>query len=269
VNADELFKEGRLREAVSAALAGVREHPTDTARRLFLAELLSFSGELERADNQLDALTSLDPTLLPLVHSFRQLIRAEQARQEFFAQGRMPEFLDTPDEVVRLLLEGSIAIREGATPEATRLLSQAEEARPALAGVCNGQPFRDFRDLDDLCSGILEILAANGQYYWVPMERIESLEFRKPARPRDLLWRRTHLIIRDGPDLEAVCPVIYAGAAAEADDPHRLGRATTWRGGDGTPVRGVGQRTFLVGEEAIPILEIEAVAFRPPTASGS
>src|SRR4029077_19094874 len=94
---------------------------------------------------------------------------------------------------------------------------------------------------------------------------IESLEFREPARPRDLLWRRTHLIIRDGPDIEVFCPVLYAGSSAEADDSLRLGRATDWRGGDGTPVRGVGQRTFLVGEEATPILEVQTVTFDPPT----
>jgi type VI secretion system protein ImpE len=246
---------------LAAALADVREHPTDTARRLFLAELMSFSGELERADNQLDALGHNDPQAMPLIHLFRLLVRAEQARQDFFAQGRMPEFPGAPDAVVRRLLEASIQVRQGALAEAVGLLEQVEEQRPKLAGECNGQPFGDFRDLDDLSCCILEVLTTNGQYYWVPLTRVESIEFREPARPRDLLWRRTHLVIRDGPDIEVFCPVVYAGSAAEADDMLRLGRATDWRGGDGTPVRGIGQRTFLVGEEATPILEIQNVTF--------
>jgi type VI secretion system protein ImpE len=261
VNAHELFEAGRLRDALAAALGGVREHPTDTARRLFLAELLSFSGELERADNQLDALGHNDPQAMALIVLFRHLVRAEQARQDFFARGRMPEFPGPPEAAVRLLLEASIRIREGAPAEAVRLLDQAEEGRPKPAGACNGQPFADFRDLDDLTSGILEVLTMNGQYYWVPLARVESIEFREPARPRDLLWRRTHLILRDGADIEAFCPVLYPGSAAEADDLLRLGRATDWRGGDGAPVRGVGQRSFLVGEEATPILEIQTVTF--------
>jgi type VI secretion system protein ImpE len=265
VTAHELFEGGRLREAVTAALADVREHPTDTARRLLLAELLCFAGELERADNQLDALGHHDAQALPMIQMFRQLLRAEQARHDFFGQGRIPEFPGTPDDVVRQLLEASIRVREGAAAEAVALLDQVEAARPKPAGACNGQPFADFRDLDDLTSCVLEVLTMNGQYYWVPLARIESLEFREPVRPRDLLWRRTHLVMSDGPDIEVFCPVLYAGSAAEADDALRLGRATDWRGGDGMPVRGVGQRTFLVGEEATPILEIQSVTFGSAT----
>ena len=158
-------------------------------------------------------------------------------------------------------------LRAGATPEAIRLLTRVEEERPRPAGACNGQRFEDFRDLDDLTSCVLEVLTVNGQYYWVPLARIESLDFHEPARPRDLLWRRAHLVIRDGPDIEMFCPVLYAGSAAEPDDLLRLGRSTDWRGGDEAPVRGVGQRTFLVGEEARPILEIQALAFDPPPPS--
>jgi len=261
VNTHELFKAGQLREALAASLAEVREHPTDTARRLFLAELLSFSGELERADNQLSALGQNDPQAMALILLFRHLVRAEQARQDVWTQGRMPEFSGHPDAAVRLLLEAAIRVREGALAEAVGLLDQAEEQRTKLAGTCNGQPFSDFRDLDDLTACILEALTMNGQYYWVPLARIETIEFREPARPRDLLWRRTHLILRDGADIEVFCPVLYPGSAAETDDMLRLGRATDWRGGDGAPVRGVGQRTFLVGEEATPILEIQTVTF--------
>ena len=80
-------------------------------------------------------------------------------------------------------------------------------------------------------------------------------------RPRDLLWRRAHLIVRGGPDGEVFLPVLYPGAAGEADEQIRLGRSTDWRGGDAVPVRGVGQRTFLVGEDARPILELQTVTF--------
>jgi protein involved in temperature-dependent protein secretion len=53
-------------------------------------------------------------------------------------------------------------------------------------------------------------------------------------------------------------------AATEADDRLRLGRMTDWRGGDGTPVRGFGQRVFAVGGEARTVLEMHTVAFNPP-----
>ena len=154
---------------------------------------------------------------------------------------------------MRLLLEASIRVREGALAEAAALLDQAEEQRPKVVGTCDGQPFEDFRDLDDLTACVLEVLTSNGKYYWVPIAQVESIEFHEPARPRDLLWRRTHLIVRDGPDGEVFLPALYPGAAAEADDLIRLGpRDRLARRRRRRRSAGVGQRTFLVGDEATP-----------------
>jgi type VI secretion system protein ImpE len=264
VNAGELYRAGRLREAVAAALEDVRNHPTDSGRRLFLGELLCFAGDLDRADNQLDALGHGDPQILPWVVTFRQLIRAEQWRRDFFAQGRPPEFLVPADAAAKLLLEASIRIREGAEDEAARLLTEAEDARPRSPGTRDGRPFEDFRDLDDRTGGVLEVLTSGGTYYWVPIHQVESIEFHEPTRARDLLWRRTHLIVRDGPDGEVYVPALYEPADA-ADEQLRLGRQTDWRGGDGTPIRGVGQRTFLVGDDAAPILELKQLGFVDPS----
>ncbi len=260
----DLYRAGKLKEAVAAALEEVRSHPTDSGRRLFLSELLCFTGELERADNQLDALGHGDPQIMPWIVEFRQLIRAEQARRDFFALGRPPEFLTRPEGAVKLLLEASIRLREGALQEAALLLDQAEDSRPRVSGTCDGRPFHDLRDLDDQTSCILEVLTTNGTYYWVPIAQVESIEFHEPARSRDLFWRRTHLIVRDGPDGEVYFPVIYPGATDQSDDLIRLGRQTDWRGGDATPVRGIGQRIFLVGDEARPILELKTITFQLP-----
>jgi type VI secretion system protein ImpE len=264
VSASELFRAGNLKEAVATALEEVRSHPTDSGRRLFLSELLCFAGDLERADNQLDALGHGDPQIMPWVVTFRQLIRAEQARRDFFAQGRLPEFLAPPEGAVKLLLEASIRVREGAFQEAALLLDQAEELRPRVSGTSDSSSFVDFRDLDDQTSCVLEVLTTNGTYYWIPISHVESIEFHQPERSRDLFWRRTHLVVRDGPDGEVYLPVLYPGAAEESDDSLRLGRQTDWREGEAAPVRGVGQRTFLVGEEARPILELKTITFEPP-----
>ena len=52
-----------------------------------------------------------------------------------------------------------------------------------MAGTCDGRPFEDSRDLDDLTSCVLEVLTSDGSYYWVPIADVESIEFRPPARP--------------------------------------------------------------------------------------
>lgn len=266
MNAHDLFHSGNLSEAIKAALDDVRLHPADPSRRFLLCELLCFAGDLERADRHLDLIRQGqdEPQMVLLVHIFQQLIRGEQARQQFFAEGRLPEFYATPNAAVRLLLEASILVREGAPAEAAGRLARAEEERPRVVGKCNGQPFQDLRDLDDRTSCILEVIAGDGRYYWLPIDEVESIEFRAPERPRDLLWRRSRLVIRNGLNGEVFLPALYAGTHAEDDDRTRLGRATDWRGDESSPTRGVGQRMFLVGDEARPIMEFATLQVDAP-----
>jgi type VI secretion system protein ImpE len=266
MNASEHYKAGRLQAAIDAAIEDVKKAPTNPAPRGLLAELLCYTGEWERADKQLDALGHQDPAVMVGVALVRQLIRAAQARDDFYASGRVPEFLDPPPPVVKMHLEASILLREGKNAEAAKLLDEAETQRPHVSGTCNGQPFADLRDTDDLTSCIFEVLTSTGKYYWIPMERVETIEFRAPARPRDLLWRPARMVVRDGPDGEVYLPTLYAGAHAEKDDQFRLGRATDWR--EGPPVRGVGQRTFLVGDAGMAILEMQTLAINAPAAQG-
>jgi type VI secretion system protein ImpE len=262
MNAHELFDAGKLNDAIAAALEDVKKAPTDTGKRGFLAELLCFAGDLERADKQLDALGHQDPQVMVGVSLFRQLIRAEQARQQFYTEGRLPEFLNqevTPD--LRRHLEAAVLVREGKTSDAVTLLSQGESERPKLTGTCNGQPFDEFRDLDDLTASFFEVLTSTGKYYWIPLNRVDSCEFTKPARPRDLLWRMAHMSVSGGPEGEVFLPVLYAGSHAKADDAIRLGRSTEWQGEPGSLVRGSGQRMYLAGGDGVSIMELETLTF--------
>jgi type VI secretion system protein ImpE len=267
MGANEQYQSGDLRGALAAATEEVRKHPADTSRRGFLTELLCAAGELERADRQLDALGQQDPQAALGVSMFRQLIRAEQARQQFYSEGRVPEFLAEISPLLRLHLEGSLLLREGQGTEAAAVLAKAEGQRPHVSGTSDGRSFDDLRDLDDLTAPVFEVLTSTGKFYWIPIEQVELVEFRAPARPRDLLWRRARMVVRGGPDGEVFLPVVYAGTSGEADDRLKLGRATEWRGGDGTPVRGLGQRTFLVGDEAVPILELKELTIQAPAGS--
>jgi type VI secretion system protein ImpE len=261
MNASELYRAGHLNEAIAAAAEQVKKHPSDGAQRGLLCELLCFAGDLERADKHLDLLYEQDPESAIGLSMFRQVIRAEQARRQFYEEGRLPEFLETPSDHLKRYLEASIRIREGDLSEAAALLDEAEEQRPSVPGEADGQPFGDIRDLDDLLAPLLEVLTSTGKYYWIPLERVELIEFRPPKRPRDLLWRRARMVVRGGPDGEVFLPALYAGSHAEADDQARLGRLTDWRGGADGPVRGVGQRTFLVGEVDRPVLELTTLRF--------
>ena len=266
MNTQELYEVGQLDEAVQAAVEDVKKHPADAGKRSLLAELLCFTGDLERADKQLDAVGKTDPDAMIVISMFRHLLRAETARREFYEQGHVPEFIDKPSEELQLRLEASIRIREDDPGGAAELLAKAEEIRPAVACECNGKAVEDFRDLDDLASSFFEVLTSNGKYYWIPINRVETVEFRVPERPRELLWRPAHMVVRGGPDGEVFLPTLYAGSHAHEDDRVRLGRFTDWLGDQGAPVRGIGQRMFLSGEEDLSMLELEQISIDNPVA---
>jgi type VI secretion system protein ImpE len=259
MNAGEHFQAGDLPAAIAAATEAVKSSPSDQTARGLLAELLCFSGDLERADKQLDALMQLDPQTGLGATLFRQLIRAEQARQDFFRDGRVPEVLEQPSPHLQLRLKASVALRAGETREAEALIAEAEEGRTAISGQHDGERFEDFRDLDDLTASVFEVLTSTGKYFWIPMDLVELIEFRPYERPRDLLWRRCRMIVRNGPDGEVYLPTLYAGTKDSTDQQVRLGRATDWQGE--SLVRGAGQRTFLVGEQDKPILELGTLEF--------
>ena len=260
-SASSLFRAGKLDDAIAAAQAGLRKAPTDLGARVLLAELLIFSGNLERADVILDAASTIDPSTAMVVAEFRQLIRADMARRQLFRDGRVPEFLGEPTEAQRLQLAALVALRENNLTEAAQQAAQAEAARPRTVGKHNGTAFDDFRDVDDLLAGSFEVLTTTGKYFWIPTERVLSCEFHAPKRPRDLFWRRASMSVDQGPDGDVYIPVIYA-TDADTTELQRLGRETDWRqASDAAPVRGVGQRVFLAGDDDIAIMEAGKLTF--------
>jgi type VI secretion system protein ImpE len=230
-----------------------------------LAELLLFAGNLERADTILDAAARTDPSGTVIVAEFRQLLRAETARRQLTTEGRVPEFLGEPPAALRAALAAHVALRAGDAEEAARHAAEAEELRPRVAGILGAKDaqtsFDDLRDADDLCAGFFETLTTTGKYYWIPTERIASVELHPPRRPRDLAWRRATMSVIDGPDGEVYLPAMYEAATADVADELRLGRSTDWTSEDRPPVRGVGQRLFLIGEDAIGIMDIASLRF--------
>jgi len=251
---------GKLQDAIDGATTDVRARPGDAGARYILAQLLCIKGEFERADGQLNTIAQQEIKLRPAVTTLRQVIRAEQARRQFFDEGRLPEFLRPPPDHIKLHLEAIVSLRAGASGKAVELLERAEEIRPHATGTCNGHPFDDFRDLDDMTASYFEILTVTGKFYIVAIEDVTRLEFHQPENPCDLIWRRVEIAIREGLDGEVYMPAIYA-AKEGSEESALVGRSTEWIGGGGTPTRGVGQRSFLVGEEDMPIMQLAAIEF--------
>ncbi|HWA61604.1 MAG TPA: type VI secretion system accessory protein TagJ, partial [Caulobacteraceae bacterium] len=236
----DLLRDDRLDEAIELMNGEVRANPTDVNRRANLAELLCISGNLERADVILDAVGNLDPSTGVGVALFRQLVRAEQARRQFHTEGRAPEFLAKPDAVTELSLKAAVVARAGDLKAAADLVAERDALSASVSGVADGAAFDDFRDLDDILAGHLEVLTSTGKYFWVPLANVVAIELRPPERRRDLIWRRAHLAVNAGPDGEVFLPAIYV--SPDPTPAQKLGHETDFTGGDGEPIRGVGLR---------------------------
>jgi type VI secretion system protein ImpE len=232
MNARELFKAGRLNEAVQALGAEVRDNPTDVRRRTFLFELLCFQGEYDRAEKQLHVLADATPDAKMGAVLYFSALHAERVRHDIFAKKEYPSVAAIPN---------------------TR------------GGTVNGTPFESFEDADPRVGARLELFAA-GAYLWIPLAHVESIEMEAPKRLRDLLWMPA--LVRTGPAFkgtelgEVLMPVLAPNSAKRTVDDVRLGRATEWDEMDGQSVP-FGQRVFSVDGEETPILELRKIEFSP------
>ena len=260
----KLFEEGRLRDAVAAMSEAVKAAPADTQVRSQLAEFLCVAGELERAERQFAAIAEQDPDAAIQAMALRQLVRSDMMRRQVWTEGRPPEFVTDPPEHAVLRLEGLMHLREGRIAEAGSCIARAEAARPALAGAHDDVPFSDFRDLDDLIGGILEVMTTTGKYFWVPLEQVDEMEFSQRARVLDGAWRTVKISVRGGPDGEVVVPAIYPLIETPPRDAILLGRETNWIEVSPECVRGEGLRCFLVGEESLSIRQLGRLTFGTP-----
>jgi type VI secretion system protein ImpE len=264
MTASDLFKAGKLADAIEAQIQAVKNQPADHGKRLFLFELSAFAGDFDRARRQIDVLKFEEVELQAAARQYRGLLDSEEARRKLFADGIEPKFLAAVPEHTAWRLEAVQAIRSQQPADAAALLARADQARPALKGKLNGKPFSVLRDCDDLFGDVMEVMA-NGNYFWVPLEQVESITLTPPKFPRDLLWRAARLETHDSAG-EVFLPSLYPGSHASSDEQIQLGKRTDWIGGDTAPTRGLGAHLYLVDEDAVSLLEWTELQLDAPTA---
>lgn len=261
MNPLEAFNQGDLAMAIKVATDHVRSHADDAAARLVLAELLVCDNAFERADRQLETAGDLDPGLSVNVVTLRRLVHAEVARHDFHDSGRPPEFFAEPTPAIRARLKAAVLLRSGDLAGAMEALDEANTLHTPEPGMCDDTPFDDLLDADDVLGPVFEVLTADGRYFWIPAAQIASMSFEAPTRPIDLLYRPGRITFRDGTTGPVFVPTVYAATKATSDVNLKLGRATDWVGAEGEPIRGIGQRVFLVGEEGRALLDMKEITF--------
>jgi len=232
VTPKELFKAGKVREAVQALTSYLRDHPSDTAQRTFLFELLCFSGEFARAEKQLAVLSGGSPDRETGAIVYYAALHAEKTRHEIFEKKSFP--------------------------------SDHASSPP---GSLNGKPFSEIRDADPEIGARLEVFAA-GSCVWIPFEHVASLEMGPPQRLRDTLWAPA--LVQTGPSFrgmdlgEVLLPAIYPFSWKQEDENVWLGRITDWSADEQGREVPNGQKMLLVDGEEFPFLEIRSLHFAQP-----
>lgn len=260
---EELFRNGRLRDAIGAQTAAVRAAPADVNCRWFLVELLCFAEEWDRSDQQLEIISAQAEGTAAAVLRFRNLLRGQQTRRQAMCEGRAPQMIGQSAALLMPVVEALLSLREGNLEAAADKLAEAAAQAPLITGTYDGaQSIDTFQDIDDVCAPLVEFITEGGDYHWVSVGDVSLLEVRPLQRPRDLIWRPSRLEVRDGPAGEVYLPALYVSDSPDTEDAIQLGRRTEWRDMRGGPVRGMGQRTFLVGDDDIPLHELRRVEFR-------
>src|SRR3954469_24030027 len=142
-SARDHFSAGNLAAAIEAQLLDVRSAPLDSGRRTFLFELLAFSGELERAGQQLAVLAQETAEKGWGATVYQNLLVAEQSRRKVFAGQARPEiFIDPPVFIATRweALEHFARGNSDATAAGIKKLEESDAAAPIVRGTLNGQP---------------------------------------------------------------------------------------------------------------------------------
>ena len=259
-----LIRELDLASARARLVDEVKRRPTDTGKRLALAEVLILLGDWERADGHLDLASTQDPTWTPVAGLQRQLVRAAAHREDTWRKGRPPELVTEPTPRIETALRILAAARDGG--DAVALREEADEGFAALTVEREGAPAAaGLRDGDDRTADVLEVLTSTGRYVWVSLDQIVSLSLRPVEQPRDLVWRAAELEVADGPTGVVYLPMIYpeAEGAPPLTDAQRLGRETDWVESGGLTC-GVGQRCWLVGDDLLALSELGEIEVAQP-----
>lgn len=233
MNAQLLYQNGQLQQAIDSLSSTLRDDPTAVRQRTFLFELLCFAGEFERAEKQLNLIASSGPDAEMGSLLYRSALHAERLRQEMFL-AQVPVAQSQPSDVI--------------------------------SGTLNDAPFSRLSDADPRIGARLEVFVA-GQYSWIPFDRIASITASPPQRLRDLLW--IPAVVRPNPDYteaelgEVLIPALTPLAWQHEDEEVRLGRVTDWLELPDGALVPVGQKLLAVDDQLVPILELRQLDLSP------
>src|SRR5262245_22524683 len=169
--AEQTLKSGDPVAALAQLQEQVRAKPADPKLRIFLFQLLCVLGKWDRALNQLDVASGLDPEAIAMQKTYGDAVRCEAVRNDVFDGKKSPMIFGQPDQWLALLIESLLVSGRGEASRSEELRARAFEEAPTSQGDIDGRPFSWIADADSRIGPVLEAVI-NGRYYWVPYSRL-------------------------------------------------------------------------------------------------
>jgi type VI secretion system protein ImpE len=257
--AEQSLKGGDPLAALAQLQEQVRAKPADFKLRIFLFQLLCVLGQWERALNQLNVASNLDPSAIAMSQMYGDAIRCEAIRAGVFDGKTSPMIFGEPDQWLALLIESLLVAGRGESERSSDLRARAFEEAPTTQGAVDGRPFEWIADADSRIGPVLEAVI-NGRYYWVPFSRLLKVEIEPPEDLRDVVWMPARLEFENGGASVALLPTRYAGSQASSDGQIVLARKTVWEEIGPDAHRGLGQRILATDTDEVPLMEVRTIA---------
>jgi type VI secretion system protein ImpE len=263
LNSKELIRAGKLSEVRKQLAETVKSAPSDRSSRTLLFQVLSFCGEWDKAERQLDVIVAQDPESETGVQVYKNLVHAEKERREVLNRNRPPSFLTGTPHYLDLYFTAWDKLNKKEIEEAHTIYSHINSQCPKISGTMDGKAFCGLRDIDAFLSLFLETVV-HDRYIWIPFDALRELSISPPQNLFDLIWATAQIITWEGLSINCYLPVLYPGTSLHEDDLVRLGRMTDWMPLGGAFSQGLGQHVYQIGDEEITILEIREARFKIP-----
>jgi len=271
MDAQVSLSQGNLEETLLQLQSTVRNEPSDVKHRVFLFQLLAVMGQWDRALTQLNVAGELDAGTLAMVQTYREALLCEGLRAEVFAGKRSPVIFGEPEQWIALLLESLSLVADGKYAKSQDVRDQAFELAPATSGIIgdpsgpDSEAFEWIADADTRMGPVLEAII-NGQYYWVPFHRIQSINIEVPEDVRDMVWMPAYFTWANGGETVGLIPTRYPGSEASEDQLIRLAQKTIWQELDNDVYQGMGQRMFATDVGEYPLMDLRLITLNSETA---
>ena len=260
MNAEELLSNGQLNAAYEELKKQVQADPANSQLRIFLFQILTVMGEWQRALTQLNVVGDMDAGSLPMVQTYRELIRCEVYREDVFKGKRKPLVFGEPEQWIVLLIEALAATGSATEAKITELRAQAFDLAPAVSGTIDEQAFSWIADADSRLGPVVEVIL-NGRYYWVPFSNIKKIQIEEPSDLRDMVWTAANFMWTNEGESIGFIPTRYVKTHLEDDAELKLARKTIWQQVSENEFFGKGQRLFTTDLDDYPIMNTRDIAF--------